>query len=1072
MTKYLACALGLLPLLVACAPRRDAPAFRRVPAPAGELRVRVDEDALRFTAPDPSDAAWLAEVVLPAKADAETRIVDRASGVRVGVRLEGARPAPARLSGAAVTYTAAMPHAGDVTLRPSLRGAEDFVTILRKPAHEAVVYAADVSSAAGLRLVGNVLELLDASGAPRLRMAAPSLVDRRGRRFDAKVALTDCAADASGAAPWGRPVTPPGRARCAVSIEWTGATAEYPVVLDPSWASTKGNMIAPRRGHTATLLSDGTVLIVGGAPPTGQKAPLLTAELFDPKTGTFAMTGSLSEGRASHVAVLLKSGKVLLTSGAGQANPVASTELYESGKFRVVGALHTARSQAAATLLSSGQVLIAGGINGAGEVTDSTELFDPTMEMWTPAPSMNDKRIGHYLTTLSNTGSGLAVAGITTTTVADLVDCEFFTASLNKWTTTAALAEPRSFFGAATLTDGSVLVSGGYDASRAATTDGVEIFDASKQTWSKTGKLAAARTEHTLTALSGGSAVAAGGIVRNGSRAITEYLKSVEAYDPAAKAWSSLPDMKQARSGHTATLLADGRVLVAGGDTAQGATATAELLSLDAKATACKVGATCATGFCVDGVCCESACDTACNACILAGTGKPDGTCALAQAGKDPHDDCKDDGAPTCKKDGLCDGAGACEDYPSTKCTPSACAMDEECSSGFCADGVCCDTACSGDCQACTKTKKGSGSDGTCGPVAKGMDPDKDCGTLGKGVCKGAGTCDGSGACRAETEGKDCAPEGCSDTVTLARAATCNAAGDCAPDTLDCTPFLCDAKAVACTTTCVKDADCATGAHCSDGACAKSGNGTACKDAVECTSGFCADGYCCDKACSGQCEACDGSGTEGTCKPVSGDPANGRKPCDGSGPCAGSCTGTFGDSCDYPHNDEVCNTGGTCTDGMETASRCNGSGLCVETPRDCAPFACDAEACRTSCTKDGDCTPGVHCDENGQCTPGIALTCSGDDAVSLVDGGVHGCGAYKCVNTACNTSCKADDDCAGGASCKSGKCEASDSGCGCRIGSLDDRRGAGSVLAVGLAAVLLRLRRRSQRKETPDPPAR
>jgi hypothetical protein len=442
-------------------------------------------------------------------------------------------------------------------------------------------------------------------------------------------------------------------------------------------------------------------------------------------------------------------------------------------------------------------------------------------------------------------------------------------------------------------------------------------------------------------------------------------------------------------------------------------------------------------------------------------TGKPDGTCALALTGQDPHADCKDDGAPACKKDGLCDGKGACESYASTRCTPSTCATNDDCTSGFCADGVCCDGACDGDCEACTKAKKGSGSDGACGPVAKATDPDGDCGTLGTGVCKGTGTCDGAGACAASTAGKACATAKCSDDVTLAAAAKCGSDGACSPDTTDCTPYLCDAKAVACTKTCSTDDDCATGAKCMGGKCAKADDGAACAKAVECTSGFCADGLCCDTACTGQCEACDGSGTEGTCKPVKGDPRNGRATCDGDGVCTGTCDGAMTDLCNYPHSNITCDgdTTNTCSAGMETVNRCNGLGACVASPRACSPFTCDADACKTACKSDDDCVDGIHCDATGVCKPGLALACK-DGELQKVDGGAESCGAYRCVSGACGTSCKTDDDCAGGASCSAGKCHAGESGgCGCELAG-GQSGGAGAALAALASVLVARLRRR------------
>lgn len=105
------------------------------------------------------------------------------------------------------------------------------------------------------------------------------------------------------------------------------ATAE---VFDPttqSFTLTKSTIGSARYVHTATVLTDKTVLLVGGNDGTNSSA---TSEVYDPAAGTFSPTGSLGTARQSHTATILGNGTVVVVGGANSNNiALASAELYQ-----------------------------------------------------------------------------------------------------------------------------------------------------------------------------------------------------------------------------------------------------------------------------------------------------------------------------------------------------------------------------------------------------------------------------------------------------------------------------------------------------------------------------------------------------------------------------------------------------------------------------------------------------------------------------------------------------------------------------------------------------------------------
>src|SRR5580693_7006071 len=176
--------------------------------------------------------------------------------------------------------------------------------------------------------------------------------------------------------------------------------------------SVTGTPISPRYFATATLLENGMVLIAGGS-STGPPG-LSSAELYNPATGTFAATGSLNTGRYDHTATLLDNGMVLITGGQTSASSFfASAELCNpaTGQFAYTGNLNLARGQHTATRLDDGSVLIAGGQGSGGTFIASAEIYDPVTGSFTETGSLNTPRVSHTATLLPN-GTVLVAGGV------------------------------------------------------------------------------------------------------------------------------------------------------------------------------------------------------------------------------------------------------------------------------------------------------------------------------------------------------------------------------------------------------------------------------------------------------------------------------------------------------------------------------------------------------------------------------------------------------------------------------------------------------------------------------------
>ena len=155
----------------------------------------------------------------------------------------------------------------------------------------------------------------------------------------------------------------------------------------------------PRYRHTATLLTNGKVLIAGGLGNLVNSTN--SVELYDPPSGTFTLIAPMNHPRENASATLLPNGKVLVAGGFSTFSITNTAELYDpvSGTWSFTDLLPVGVSQHPATLLPNGKVLVAGGVTpgGAGSALPNAELYNPATGKWTATASMNADRLRHRL---------------------------------------------------------------------------------------------------------------------------------------------------------------------------------------------------------------------------------------------------------------------------------------------------------------------------------------------------------------------------------------------------------------------------------------------------------------------------------------------------------------------------------------------------------------------------------------------------------------------------------------------------------------------------------------------------
>jgi hypothetical protein len=511
-------------------------------------------------------------------------------------------------------------------------------------------------------------------------------------------------------------------------------------ITRPMYWSGPGRLVA---------LKDGRALLVGGARPT-DRVP--GSNLFDPRTETWSQVAAMNRPRTGLSAVTLPSGRVLVTGGVDSAGGVSSAELYDPATNTWTLAGSTARPVLGPLiLLTDGRVAV---VDGGVTLTEPAtfDLFDPATNTWTVGPQ--PARLHQEQLAFAALPGGDAL-------LASQVGVERYKSGAS-WTVIASTPHP---IAAVSLRDSRVFLFGGTT-----TAGGGVVFDpATNDLRAITGQRRGAGA--VAAELSDGRVLIAGGAAVEFGVAL-----QLEWFDPSRNALVPFATSSASLRTASALALSEGRALVIDHD--RGDT----LIITPPKG--CITAAECETGFCADGLCCDTACTGQCEACDVAGQL---GTCTgVKGVPRGARSECSPSWTPACR-------ALSCDPTRSrTECVkpvfppPCDCARDDECATGHCADGVCCNNACDGQCEACDLPD----SRGVCNPVTgepRGIR--KGCPVPGAGICS-VQACDGKEPTRcvyihgAQT---DCASI-CGGRVQR----HCNGAGLCGlPNEMQCPDTAC-----------------------------------------------------------------------------------------------------------------------------------------------------------------------------------------------------------------------------------------------------------------------------------------
>lgn len=354
--------------------------------------------------------------------------------------------------------------------------------------------------------------------------------------------------------------------------------------------------------NTVANAGGGDVLVAGGGAGTLTGATgLASTEILDFRELSVRPGPAMSSSRALHLGVPLLDGRLLVIGGADALGTVLSScEIYDpsTNTFTPTGSMLSPRVLHAAVRMTDGRVMVAGGTNTFTDAIsallgtlNTAEIYNPATGLWSAAPAIGGNRMSPALSLLPN-GRVMVSGGLQVTflfgfpTAAGTTNAvQIYNPTTNTWAAGAAMPAARTghHYSQVTLANGRVLITGGVAVTvnllaqtlTTTTLANAEYYDQVSNTWTVV-NMPTARSLHTATRLADGRVIVCGGA--QGTLDLPVPLANVDAFDPSTNTWTPLPPLAAPRSGHVSALLPDGLLVLLGGQDSVTTTASVECI--------------------------------------------------------------------------------------------------------------------------------------------------------------------------------------------------------------------------------------------------------------------------------------------------------------------------------------------------------------------------------------------------------------------------------------------------------------------------------------------------------------